>query len=98
MRVYCFAFLAIFLVAPSAHSRELDLRLVTCRAFLQSGQDNMAAAIMWLRGYHAGKTGIIPFQSPDPYGGRLGTYCAHHPDSNVIEASEEILSALDQGL
>jgi hypothetical protein len=23
----------------------------------------------WLRGYHAGKTGVIPYQSPDPYGG-----------------------------
>jgi len=100
MRVYCFALLTILLVGPSAYSEEVDHRLITCRAFLQSGQANMAAIFMWLLGYHAGKTGIIPFQTPphNPYGGRLGTYCAQHPDRNLIEASEEILSALDQGL
>jgi hypothetical protein len=35
----------------------------------------VAALISWLRGYHAGKTSVIPYQSPDPYGGRLGFYC-----------------------
>jgi hypothetical protein len=39
----------------------------------------MAALISWLREYHAGKTGVIPFQSPDPYGGKLGFYCKQHP-------------------
>ena len=31
----------------------------------------MAATIMWLRGYHAGKTAVIPSHSNVPYGGRL---------------------------
>ena len=70
----------------------------TCRRFLASGQANMAALISWLRGYHAGKTGMIPFQSPDPDGGRLGFYCKQHPDANLIDASEQILTALDQGI
>jgi hypothetical protein len=42
---------------PSAQSKELDNRTITCREFLASGQANMAALISWLRGYHAGKTG-----------------------------------------
>ena len=45
---------------PSAQSQELDNRTITCREFLASGQANMAALISWLRGYHAGKTGVIP--------------------------------------
>jgi hypothetical protein len=43
---------------PSAQSKELDNRTITCREFLASGQANMAALISWLRGYHAGKTGL----------------------------------------
>ena len=41
--------------------------LAACYAHLglASGQANMAALISWLRGYHAGKTGVIPYQSPD---------------------------------
>jgi hypothetical protein len=99
MRLYCFALVIILLVAPSAHSKELDFSTTTCSAFLQSGQANMAALIMWLLGYHAGKTGIIPFQdSSGPYAWRLGAYCKQHPDRNLIEASEEILSVIDRGL
>ena len=58
----------------------------------------MAATIMWLRGYHAGKTGVIPSHSNVPYGGRLGFYCGQHPNARVIDTSEQILSELDRGL
>ncbi len=101
MRLYCFALVAILLVAPSAHSKELDYSRITCSDFLRSGQANMAALIMWLLGYHAGKTGIIPFQddsSPGSYAWRLGLYCNQHADRKLFEASEEILSDIDRGL
>ena len=84
--------------APSADGMELDNRTITCREFLAAGQNNMAALIGWLRGYHAGKTGVIPYQYPDPYGGRLGFYCKQHPHHNLIEASEKILTELDHGM
>ena len=88
-----------FVVAvPSVQSKELNNGTITCRQFLASGQANMAALISWLRGYHAGKTGVISYQSSDPYGGRLGFYCKQHPDANLIDASEQILTALDQGI
>jgi hypothetical protein len=89
---------AVLLAATSPIPLALDFSKVTCHAFLASGQGNMAAMIMFLRGYHAGKTGVIPYPSPDPYGGRLGFYCRQHPDTNLIEASEQILSDLDRGL
>ena len=100
MRLYCYIFFVVIFVVstPSVQSRELNNGTITCRQFLASGQANMAALISWLRGYHADKTGMIPFQSPDPYGGRLGFYCKQHPDANLIDASEQILTALDQGI
>jgi len=95
-------FVVVFVVtgAPHAHART-DMSQVTCGAFLASGQTNMAAAIMWLRGYHAGKRGVIDvIDKPpaDPYGGRLGRYCKDHPYESVINASERILSDLDRGI
>ncbi len=82
--------------APNAYS--LDFSVVTCRAFLVSGRDNMAAMFMFLHGYHSGKRGVIPFDSNGPYPARLGVYCKQHPDANLIEASEQILSELDRGI
>jgi HdeA/HdeB family len=99
-QAFPYVFLAVVYAtgAPIADGRELDNGTITCRAFLASGQNNMAALISWLRGYHAGKTGAIRRQSPDAYGGRLGFYCQQHPDDNLIEASEKILTELDHGL
>jgi hypothetical protein len=84
---------------PSANG--LDMVHVTCRAFLASGHDNMAAIIMWLRGYHAGKSGVIAatdVANMRAYGGRLGRYCKEHPDENAIDASEKILADEDHGI
>ena len=89
---------ALALSGQNAGGRELNYATITCREFLASGQGNMAALISWLRGYHAGKTGTIPFQSPDPYGARLGAYCKRYPDANLTETSERILSEIDQGI
>jgi hypothetical protein len=93
-----FAAALLMASAANADGRDMDTAKITCRAFLASGRDNMAAVIMWLRGYHAGKTGVIPYQSPDPYGGRLGFYCKQHPYANLIGASEQILADLDRGI
>ena len=93
--------LALLIAGVPDVSARTDMSLVTCRAFLASGQANMAAIIMWLRGYHAGKRGVIDvIDKPpmDPYGGRLGHDCKEHPDESVINASERILSELDHGI
>ena len=86
-----FLFVAAFVVVGMPHANaRTDMSKVTCGAFLASGQANMAAAIMWLRGYHAGKRGVIDVidQPPaDSYGGRLGRYCKDHQNESVIDAS-----------
>jgi hypothetical protein len=86
----------VMTAAPGAHC--LDFSNVTCREFLASGPGNMAAIFMFLRGYHSGKHGVIANDSHDRYAGRLGFYCKQHPNANLIESSEQILSELDRGL
>ena len=75
-----------------------DYGALICRAFLRAGTDNMAVIIWWLRGHHAGKTGVNSFDPKDAYSRRLGFSCGSHPDANLIETSEQILTDLDRGI
>jgi acid stress chaperone HdeB len=103
MRLNRRVFAAVFIGAlvagmGSADATRFDYGKRTCGEFLASGKDNMAVIIWWLRGYHAGKTGILSFDSADPYANRLGFYCGNHRAANLIEASEQILTDLDRGI
>jgi HdeA/HdeB family len=93
-----FLLIAVLIAAGAPGAHGLDFSQVTCRAFLASGQANMAATIMFLRGYHSGRTGTIAFDSHDPYAGRLGFYCRQHPNANLIETSEQILLEVERGI
>jgi hypothetical protein len=102
MRLYrCVLVAAALVLADVSSAHSLDMAKVTCRAFIASGHDNMAAMIMWLRGYHSGKLGVITAIDTAEmrrYGGRLGRYCKEHPDASVIDASEQILSNEDHSI
>ena len=88
---------ALFGVA-SADAAPRDYSKLTCADFLASGQTNMAPLIMWLRGYHAGKSGHVAFDPSDPYAARLGSYCGSHRADNLLDTSERILGELDRGI
>ena len=75
-----------------------DYGALTCGNFLASGQANMAVIIWWLRGHHAGKTGVDSFDPKDAYARRLGFFCGNHRGANLIETSEQILTDLDRGI
>lgn len=102
MRPYrCALFTTALAVAGASHTLSLDMAHVTCRGFLASGSGNMQAIIMWLRGYHAGKMGIVArLEIPEmrTYGAKLGYYCKTHPNLRVIDASEKILTEKELGL
>ena len=90
----------VFLLGhPAAgESKHRDYSQLTCANFLDSGKDNMAVLLWWLRGYHAGKSGNIPFETGDPYAARLGFYCGSHRAANLLDTSERILTELDHGI
>ena len=67
---------AVSIVAAAPTARALDMSQLTCRAFFAAGHDNIAAMIMWLRGYHAGRTGsaiVADRTAMVNYGTRLGS-------------------------
>lgn len=75
-----------------------DYGALTCHDFVVSGKDNMAVIIWWLRGHHAGKTGVNSFDPKVAYARRLGFFCGTHPGENLIETSERILTELERGI
>ncbi len=97
-RYHCTLFAAALVMSGMTSAYSLDFTNVTCREFLASGPSNMAAMFMFLRGYHSGKYGVIPYDSHDRYPGRLGFYCKQHPDANLIAVSEQILLDQDRGI
>ena len=99
MRCYRYFLLVVIFVTavPSVQSKELNNGTITCSQFLASGQANMAALISWLRGYHGVKQGLFLTNPPTPTA-EGWVYCKQHPDANLIDASEQILNALDQGI
>ncbi len=84
--------------AHAANAVTRDYRQLTCGDFLGAGKGNMAVIIWWLRGYHAGKSGNVAFDTADPYAARLGFYCGSHRADNLIDTSERILDELDRGI
>jgi acid stress chaperone HdeB len=92
------AAIAALTIAGASQAAHRDYAKITCGDFLASGKDNMAVMLWWLRGYHAGKSGSIPFESSDPYAARLGFYCGNHRAENLIDTSERILGEIDRGI
>ena len=84
--------------ASPAAAVNRDYAQLTCGNFLASGKDNMAVLLWWLRGYHAGKSGEVAFDTADGYPARLGFYCGSHRGENLLENSEHILDELDHGI
>jgi hypothetical protein len=99
MRLYLGLIVAA-LVFGTSNTLGLDMAHVTCRVFATASDDDIGVVLMWLRGYHAGKTGSIAatdIAELQAYGLNLGRYCKDHTDDLIINASEKILAGERQG-
>lgn len=99
MRLYLSLIVAALLFGAS-NTLSLDMAHVTCRIFATASDDDIGVVIMWLRGYHAGKTGSIPAIDTaqlQAYGLNLGRYCKDHTGDLIIDASERILAEQHPG-
>lgn len=91
---------AAFVLASSQSALSLDMAHVTCRALATASNDDMAVLIMWLRGYHAGKTADMTATDTaelQEYGLDLGSYCKAHMDDLAVDASEKVLAEEHRG-
>jgi acid stress chaperone HdeB len=95
MRMKLLAAVAVVfaLGASPAAAQKIDLSTVTCKDFLESGQDNISYILMWLHGFYTGEDDapIIDFDKMKERGTKLGAYCREHPTNGLITAAEAVM-------
>ncbi len=84
---------AMIAAATPVQAQQLDMSTVKCRDFVSSSTDNIGLMLMWLQGYYSDEDAspIVDFDKMKKDAGKLGEYCAKHPDHSVITAAEEAL-------
>jgi len=77
--------------AAPASAQKLDLSTVTCKQFLESGQQTISLVLMWLAGFYTDEDDppIVDFDKMKSNATKLGEHCRKNPTANLITAYEE---------
>jgi len=86
---------AAVLALPSfpAHAVVLDLSTMTCKQFIQGGDDEIKMVLTWMDGWYKGDSdeAIIDTDVFVDNAKKFGTYCAKNPTISIVNAAEAIL-------
>ena len=84
---------AITLSSIPAHATVIDLSTLSCRQFLEGGDDEIKMVLTWMDGWYKGDDdkAIIDTDVFVENAKKFGSYCAAHPNISIVNAAEEIL-------
>jgi acid stress chaperone HdeB len=84
---------AFALLSLPAHATKIDLSTMTCKQFLDSGDDTIKLVLTWMDGWYKGDedTAIIDTNVFVENAKKFGAYCAANPTISIVNAAEEIL-------
>ena len=84
---------ALSLTSMPAHAVKWDLSTMTCKQFLESGEDNIAVVLTWMDGWYKGDedNAIIDTEVFIENAKKFGAYCGKNPTVSVVTAADEIL-------
>jgi acid stress chaperone HdeB len=70
----------------------IDLSSWTCRQFLSANKDDIGVILAWLDGYYKDEDDppVIDTGQFVANAKKLGEYCAAHPDSGLITATDKL--------
>jgi acid stress chaperone HdeB len=76
-----------------AHAVVLDLSTMTCKQFIEGGDDEIKMVLTWMDGWYKGDSdeAIIDTDVFVDNAKKFGTYCAKNPTISIVNAAEEIL-------
>jgi acid stress chaperone HdeB len=79
--------------AAPASAQKLDLSAVTCKQFIESGEQTISMVLMWLAGFYTDEDDppIVDFDKMKSDATKLGEYCRKNPTTGLIAAVEEVL-------
>ena len=75
-----------------ALASEIDLSTWTCKKFVTADKDEVGIILTWLDGYYK-EEDAAPVIDTDKFvenAKKLGEYCADHPDSGLITATDTL--------
>ena len=84
---------AFVLSSVPAKAVVLDLSTMTCKQFIESGDDGIKMVLTWMDGWYKGDedTAIIDTNVFVENAKKFGAYCAANPTISIVNAAEEIL-------
>jgi acid stress chaperone HdeB len=75
-----------------AVAEDIDLSAWSCKQFLAASKDDVGVILAWLDGYYKeeDQPPVIDTDALVANAKKLGQYCAAHPDSALIEATDKL--------
>ena len=76
-----------------AHATVIDLSTLSCKQFLEGGDDEIKMVLTWMDGWYKGDDdkAIIDTDVFVKNAKKFGSYCAAHPSISIVNAAEGIL-------
>jgi acid stress chaperone HdeB len=84
---------ALTLSSAPAHAVVLDLSTMSCKQFIEGGDDEIKMVLTWMDGWYKGDedNAIIDTDVFVENAKKFGTYCAKNPTISIVNAAEAIL-------
>ena len=86
-------FAAVVLSSVPARAVVLDLSTMTCKQFLEGGDDEIKMVLTWMDGWYKGDEdeAIIDTDVFVDNAKKFGTFCAKNPTISIVNAAEKVL-------
>ncbi len=84
---------AFALCSMPAHAVVLDLSTMTCKQFVEGGDDEIKMVLTWMDGWYKGDQdeAIIDTDVFVENAKKFGQFCAANPTISIVNAAEKIL-------
>ena len=79
--------------AGGARAEVLDLSTMSCKQFVESGDDMIKLVLIWMDGWYKGDSdeAIIDTDVFTQNAKKFGSYCALNPTVSIVNAAEKVL-------
>jgi acid stress chaperone HdeB len=84
---------ALTLSSVPAHAVVLDLSTMTCKQFVDGGDDTIKMVLTWMDGWYKGDSdeAIIDTDVFVENAKKFGAYCGKNPTMSIVNAAESVL-------
>lgn len=81
------------LSSAPAHAVVLDLSTMTCKQFLEGGDDTIKMVLTWMDGWYKGNSdeAIIDTDVFVENAKQFGSFCGKNPSISIVNAAEKVL-------